>query len=160
MKLSAWGIALHVDLLANDGITWRRGRSVRPSGAKRNADCEIWTQAHWGCLQSAKVKFTCWQISLKSPRLPSFCECLFFFLFLLKGCLCRLCAETCIFASSPAALHNECLIKPRVETYVAGRAPLIKMCQIPEHLPGLRGWGWVEGSVEGASWPWTDKQRG
>lgn len=158
MKLSAWGIAFHVDLLTNDGITWRRGRSVRPSGARRNADCEIRTLAHWGCLQSAKVKFTSWQISLKSPRLPSFRKCLFFFF--IKGLPApSLCWDLhlCIF---PAALHNECLIKPHVETYVAGHAPLIKMCQIPEHLPGLRGWGvggWVEGLVEGALWPWSSE---
>lgn len=95
MRVSARGIALHVDLLANDRITWSWGRSLRPSGAKRNADYEICTQVHWGYSKSAKVEFTSWQISLKSPRLPSFCSVFFFVWWH------HLCAEMCIFASSP-----------------------------------------------------------
>lgn len=46
MGVSAWGIALHVDLLSNDRITWSLGRSLQPSGAKRNADYKICTDVY------------------------------------------------------------------------------------------------------------------
>lgn len=92
-----------------------------------------------------------WQISLKSPRLPSFCDSVSFFFFC---CWHSLCAETCIFASSPLhCIMNASLSHAWKHMWQDGLfssrcARFLSTCR------GLRGGrghgeeGWWDGAVE------------
>lgn len=94
MRVSARGIVLHVDLLANDPITWSWGRSCRPSGAKRNADYEVWAQSTLRMFTERQGRVHKLTNFLEVPAFALFLRFSVFFFF----CLC---AETCIFAFSP-----------------------------------------------------------
>ena len=95
MKVSARGIVLYVDLLANDRITWSWGRSFWGQEERWLWDMDTNTLRVFTERQGRVYKLT------NFLEVPAFALFLWFRIFWFFCGWHNLCAETCNFASSP-----------------------------------------------------------